>query len=129
MNKIINTSAIRSITNKQSEAIMNAFERYDSEADTIKVPQREHLASNFRKGVSCDHKWKMAPMTDECSTWFKKNFEEESADPGEYCSTCGATVLREEGKIWAYDATSKFYGKVPKERVHAPTQPKSERSR
>lgn len=121
MNKIINVSNPGNITRSQEFAIMNAFERYEGDVE-IKVPQRDHLGSNFRKGVSCAHKWRPAPMQDDISTWFKKNFEEESAEPGEYCATCGATCLREEGKIWAYDATSKFFGNIPKERHRSLSQ-------
>jgi hypothetical protein len=118
MNKIVNVNNPGGITKKQEQMLMKAYEDY-ADTSEIKVPQREHLGASFRKGVSCDHKWKLAPVTDECSLWFKKNFEEEDADPGEYCSNCGATVLREDGKIWAYDGTTRFFGKIPKTRPEA----------
>ena len=128
MNKIIHVNNPGQMTRSQEFAIMDAFERYEGEVE-IKVPQRDHLGSKFRKGVSCDHKWTPAPMQDDVSVWFQKNFEETDANPGSYCSVCGATCLREDGKIWAYDGTTRFFGKVPKERHNASSQKNERKTR
>lgn len=113
--KIVNVNNPGGITKKQEAVLMKAYEDY-ADTNEIKVPYRDALDSKFMKGVSCPHVWKPAPAQDDVSVWFKKNFEEEDADPGEYCAKCGATALRENGKIWAYDGTTRFFGKVPKAR-------------
>jgi len=121
MSKIIETDSKFNITPKMERAVARAFEMYDND-DAIEVPLRDHLGAQFRKGVSCDHRWKPAPQEEVVAACFQKVFEESAIELGFYCTVCGATCLRENGQIWAYDATTRFFGRVPKERTNDQSQ-------
>lgn len=122
MRKVIEVNNKPSITPAQERAIMKAFEEWDGEGQSIKVPQKEHLDSKFVNGVSCPHNWlqmntvendlladgKPNPLNNR--SWFEANFEEKEFDSGHVCTVCGATCLRDGGILWAYDATSKAFG-------------------
>ena len=125
MNKIINVNDPARMTRSQEFALKDAFERYEGEVE-IKVPQREHLGSKFRAGVSCEHKWGTIFVGGDALAWLQKNFEETEITEATACIVCGATALLEDGKIWAYDATTRFFGKPPKEKHNASSQ-KTER--
>lgn len=124
--KIIDVNNPGGITKKQESMLMKAYEDY-ADSSEIKVPPRDHLGTSRVKGVNCDHKWEQAPLEDAVSKWFQATFEE-VCDPGLFCRKCGATALVEtepnymgevKRQIWAYDSTTRFFGKVPKERKHA----------
>ena len=115
MNKIIRVDNPARITRSQEFAIKDAFERYEGEVE-IKVPQREHLGSQFRSGVSCEHKWLSIAVGGDALAWLQKNFEETEITEASACTVCGATALLEGDKIWAYDATTRWFGKPPKEK-------------
>lgn len=104
--KLIDTREKRTMTEKQGEAIMKAYERYDSSATTVKVPQKEHLDRSFRPGVCCDHTWVKMDVSDEEG---KKNLQKifEETDIGDYqtiCPKCKTLALWERGEIFAMDA-------------------------
>ena len=119
---IINKNRTPSITAKQEEAIIKAYQNfppYDNE-QVINVPQRDHLGSKFVKGVSCKHDWTpifVDATIDPKSTnpnreFMKKTFEEDEFTHASACSVCGAACLIEADKIWAYDATANFFKKM-----------------
>jgi hypothetical protein len=104
--KIIDTREKKTMTKRQGEAIMTAYERYDSDAITIKTPQREHLGGQFVPGYSCDHDWGQLNMEDAGAKEFlQMKFDEtELGDQQMICSKCKAFSLWESGELFAYDA-------------------------
>lgn len=48
--------------------------------------------SEFVKGLCCDHQWGV--LSEDNESFF--------------CHTCGATCLREKGRIVEYDATARY---------------------
>jgi hypothetical protein len=128
VNKIIKIDPTRNMTRSQEFAIKDAFERYEGEVE-IKVPQRDHLGSKFRKGVSCEHKWSAISVGGDALAWLQKNFEETEITQASACTVCGATALLEDNKIWAYDATTRYFGKIPKEKFNANPQKNERKAR
>lgn len=113
--KIIDTREKRAMTEKQGEAIMRAYERFDTDATTIKTPQKEHLDRSYREAVCCGHAWQPIPPTEEGTKLLQKVFEEtDIGDHQKICSVCGALSLWERGELWAYDAI--FNAKKPEEK-------------
>lgn len=113
--KIVNIQKKTTITPSMEDAILKAFEEFDADSSLIGVSSREHLTTEFQEGICCSHQWKQAPLDEEVTVWFQKNFEEETS-PGKYCTRCGAASLWENGHLWAYDGTARFFGKVRRDK-------------
>lgn len=120
-----------------AEAVMRAFEGYDSDASTVVVPRREHLGTEWRKGVCCEHRWRLVPPSEENTRRLAAIFEETDLGVAQsYCTRCGAVALYEAQdryglvppKLVAYDATAR-YGLPPLERKEQPRGRQSTRSR
>lgn len=91
------------ITPDMEKAVATAFEEFDNKA-SIRVPQREHLGAQFKPELCCAHKWQPWPEGVPVRA-------EDEFDLAQWCATCGTTCLRESGKIFAVDATARFFGK------------------
>ena len=104
--KLIDTREKQTMTKKQEEAIVRAYERFQPEGSThIKLPQREHLARSFRPSVCCEHDWLLMEPDKEGTANLQKTFEEtDLGDRQTICTKCKALALWERGEIFAYDA-------------------------
>lgn len=103
--KLIDTREKHTMTKRQEEAVVQAFERFQPEGTHIKLPQREHLAREFRASVCCEHKWLQVDITEEMKKFLQMTFEETDLGNQQLkCLTCGALSLWESGELFAYDA-------------------------
>lgn len=103
--KIIDTREKRTMTEKQGEAIMRAYERFDSDATTIRTPQKEHLDREFRRGICCEHEWLQLTLDEQGTKNLQKVFEEtDLGDRQLICTRCKALSLWERGELFAFDA-------------------------
>jgi hypothetical protein len=90
------------------ERVVQAFEEFGGKHLKVVVPLREHLAGEFRQGISCEHTWSRIEEEDGLAFVGSKH-EETEYGAAEFCPSCGATCLRDdEGKIFAYDATFRY---------------------
>lgn len=107
-----------------TEAVMKAYEEFSfGDSVAIKVPQREHLGSQFRQGISCQHSWAPVQPTEENEKFLKDAFGEQELGTSQlFCTRCGATSLWDNG-LWAYDATTRFFGRVPKQEKPRDSRP------
>ena len=130
-NKRVDADNLPVITPAQERAVAKAFERYDSDAITIRVPQREHLGSKFKQNVSCAHGWFAFPHSEENNRYAQQLLQEQDTTSAAYCGKCGALALfetapnymgTEQTQLWAYDATARFFGKPPKQERSAKPQ-------
>jgi hypothetical protein len=93
------------ITPAMEKAVATAFETLEKEGDVlIKLPQKEHLTTEFRDYACCAHNWQPWPEGVPV-------IAEDEFDLAQWCKTCGTTCLRESGEIFAIDATARFFGK------------------
>lgn len=102
--KVINTRETRNMSEKQMNAVLDAFERFQPEWSTqIKVAQREHLGSEFDPKFCCEHTW--TDVAPEMYEYVRKRFDEtDLGDRVTVCPKCQAFALWEDGKLFAYDA-------------------------
>lgn len=107
------------VDRKQREAVVRALEEKLVE-EAPSSDYREHIVSEFKRSVCCEHRWQPVEPSKENTQFLQLQFEEgDLGDEQMYCGSCGATSLweprerGEESKLWAYDATSKFFGKPP----------------
>jgi hypothetical protein len=113
--KIVDVNNPPRLSPRSEEAAMRAFEQYDTDKETIKVPQQEHLVAEFRKGMCCNHKWDAIEPTPENVKYLQQSYEETDVGARQlFCSACGATALFDDKQLWAYNATAGFFGAIPK---------------
>ena len=102
-------------TSGDEDMLIQAFEQfvpYDNAGP--QVEKRDHLGSEFKPGWSCEHRWQEVPKNEENTKFLQALYEEDDLGTSQkYCDRCGATSLWDNG-LWAYDATIRFYGRVPK---------------
>lgn len=107
------------ISQSQERAILKAFAEHE-EFRTLYPPRRDHLAVEHRPGVCCTHQWVPVAPTDENLKHLRERFEEtELGTAQQFCKRCGAVGLFDQDlragdaypKLWAYDATARFFGK------------------
>jgi hypothetical protein len=100
---------------------------YDSFPQAQPLQKRDHLNARFRHGVSCGHRWRPIDRNVENEKYLKSMFEEQDLGPHVFfCPECGATSLWDDG-LWAYDATTEFFGSPPKAKPVPVTAPRSQR--
>ncbi len=118
---------------------MGTFERFEQDyygdGPTVRVPQREHLGTELRPGVCCDHDWVVVPEDEETREALRRTFEETDLGSEQgYCALCGALSLwdflpdrldEEQLMVFAYDATARF-GR-PKREQHQPSPRRGQR--
>jgi hypothetical protein len=120
--KIVDVNNPPALRPGMTEAVMQAFVEFASDETTLPTPARDHITTEFRKNSCCPHVWQPVAPTEENMEYLKKAFEETDLGPEQlFCKKCGSASLR-DGSLWAYDATARFFGKVPKDR------PRQERS-
>lgn len=85
------------------QKIEEAYEKFGQRVQRIIIKNREHLGSQFVAGMSCDHRW--TPVDEAGTRAILQIHEEDHAEEVRYCKTCGASSLREGGRIFSYDAT------------------------
>ena len=114
--KTFNAQEKRTMSKSQERAVERAFERFDSDAVTVRVPQLEHLRKQFRPGLCCEHKWALVELDEASAKDLKKRFDEQ--DLGEFQTICtveGCEALalwsklpdrfgEEKMTMWAIDA-------------------------
>ena len=110
--KVFNTEEMKNM--KNFDIVGEAFEAF-APRDNAFVQRKDHLGSEFKAGWSCEHRWQTVQKNPENTKFLQGLYEEEDLGPGQrYCDRCGATSLWDNGKLWAYDATVRFFGRPPK---------------
>lgn len=113
-------------TDNDEDILIKAFEDfvpYDNINTGPVIEKKEHLGSEFKPGWSCEHRWQEVPKNEENKKFLQALYEEEDLGTVQkYCDRCGATSLWDNG-LWAYDATIRFYGRVPKKSQKANRSP------
>lgn len=102
------------ITPHMEKSVAKAFNEFARKPSAPK--QFNGTLRAFKDAHGCKHNWKpVAGLSKEHSEYLKSVTEEEPT-PGsvKWCGGCGAVSYWEEGKLWLYDATAKFFGKPPK---------------
>jgi len=115
------------ITPAMERAIVRAFEEFNEEY--VPASKRVELEARREPGLSCDHVRLPVPQTDENLRFLRELFGEKDIGKEQtYCAECGAVFLYggcpdrfgNDNSVgseasWGYDATARFYGKVPKQ--------------
>jgi hypothetical protein len=92
--RTFNAGEKRTMTKSQERAVERAFDRYDSDAQTVRVPQLEHLRCEFRPAVCCKHDWLRVDATPEKLAELSKRFDEPNLGPVQaVCAHCGTLAL------------------------------------
>ena len=114
--KIVDTKRKVTFTQRDEEILMEAFKRFAPRDDvSVVAGRRERLNSYHKPGWSCSHRWSPVTKNTDNMKFFSELYEEdELGDSQKYCEHCGATSLWENGTLWAYDATVRFYNRPPK---------------
>lgn len=136
MRKIFDSDK-RQVTRSQEEALMRAFEEFDSDSTTITAPKVEHLQASRKQGYCCDHSWRPVQPTDETMKKLRELFDEPTISSATYCTRCGAVGLvdaledrfgTKRVEMWAYDATARFGLPEPKRKQEAKRDDKRKRA-
>ena len=103
--KIIDTQEKRSMSKRQEQAVVEAFDSYGGRTQ-LHVPKRFSLGGKFVKGYSCEHDWAQLNMSDiGMKEFLQKKFDEtELGNEQKVCNKCKAFSLWENGQLFAYDA-------------------------
>ena len=124
--KSFDADEIPRITPSLEEAVVWAFEEFKGvRIGPIGEFHREHLGSRSSPS-SCVHRWEKIKLGEKGAPSPNRDrlsriFEETDFNDADVCRSCGASCLREGGRIWAYDATVDFLDRPrPAERRPAP---------
>jgi hypothetical protein len=116
--KSFNVAKVPSITPTMEKSVSKAFQEFGKQRETPALYNGR--LRTFRGHSSCNHSWKPLTSIPKEHAEYLKSITEEDPVEGEtkFCSHCGSVSYWEEGKIWLYDATTRFFGKPPKRRHH-----------
>lgn len=104
--------AALSITPKMEKSVAQAFNEF--------APRDKSFTGNLRRFVSnssCRHSWKLVEkLPKEHADYLELVTEEAPDGTVKYCTTCGSVSYWEDGQLWLFDATTRYFGKPPKRR-------------
>lgn len=109
---------VPSITPNMEKSVSKAFQEFGKKREA--PAQFNGKLRTFRDRRSCSHSWKdVSSLPREHAEYLKFVTEEDpTSETVKYCGSCGAVSYWSEGKLWLYDATTRYFGKPPKRRHH-----------
>jgi hypothetical protein len=106
---------VLTITPTMERSVSQAFQEFNKKN---KTPELFRGRLSARPGsASCLHRWKeTSGLPKDHADYLQTVTEEEPPVSIKWCGRCGAVSYWEDGSIWLYDATTRFFGKPPKRR-------------
>lgn len=111
--KSFRTDSKLSITPNMEKSVAKAFDEFSP-----KHAPKMYNGTLVRRHNphACHHVWKPAASLSKEHSDYLQLITEEKPEPGtvKWCSNCGAVSYWENGELWLYDATTRYFGKPPK---------------
>ena len=118
--KSFSTEVVPSITPNMERTAAMAFNEFAKRSAPAKMFNGVLKRFPYNSSSACKHSWKLVgSLPKEHADYLKLITEEEPPVGGtKWCSGCGAVSYWENGKLWLFDATTKFFGRPPKRNRH-----------
>lgn len=116
--KSFNTEEVHGITPNMEKKVAMAFNEFAKRPSAPKM--FNGVLKRSPSPSACKHSWKLVTsLPKEHADYLKLITEEEPPVGGtKWCTHCGSVSYWEDGQLWLFDATTKFFGKPPKRSRH-----------
>jgi hypothetical protein len=107
------------ITVNMEKSVAKAYEEFAPKQAGPK--QFNGILKRAHNPAACVHTWKSTgPLPKEHLEYLKIVTEDEptASSAVKWCTSCGSVSYWENGELWLFDATTRYFGKPPKRRRH-----------
>lgn len=112
--KSFRIDAVPSITPHMEKNMAKAFDEFAPKHAGPK--QFNGTLRRFSDPNACHHSWKECNGLSKEHSEYLKFVTEEAPEPDstKWCTHCGSVSYWENGELWLFDSTTRFFGKPPK---------------